>query len=170
MKKFLSFVFIFIIFLSINACIDPCDFEEQVYLGNSIDVVDNSGLKPMSLNGEVVKAKAFGIYVQLDYRSPINPDACLITSNETPTRFEIITINRFNANYIAGSVISTAFTILNTEKSYPVNILNAKIKQHNYLLLNYIPFKDTIQQFIVKSYKDTILTAIDTSRPILIKR
>ncbi len=149
---------------------DPCDFEEQVYLGNSIDVVDNSGVKPMSLKGDVAKAKAFGIYVQLDYESPINPDACLIPSDETPTRFEIITINRYNPNYIAGSDISTAFTILNTDKSYPVNILNAKIKQHNYLLLIYTPFKDTIQQFIVKSYKGTILTAIDTTRPILIKK
>lgn len=124
----------------------------------------------MSLKGDVAKAKAFGIYVQLDYESPINPDACIIPSDETPTRFEVITINRFNANYVGGSDISTAFTILNTDKSYPVNILNAKIKQHNYLLLNYIPFKDTIQQFIVKAFKDTILTAIDTTRPILIQR
>lgn len=169
--KVISVYFLLFVYLCFNySCIDPCDFEHLDYVGSSIDEVDNSGAKPIRLNGNSIKSQSFGIYYQIDFNPLKNPDACVLESNETPKSLKIFTVNKFNYTYPAGAEITNAFKILNAKKSYPVDIINAEIRYNNHLLLYDSPSRDTLQQFIINGYRDNILVSSDTTHSIFIKR
>lgn len=170
MKKHLTLILSIVIYVTISSCIDPCDFEYLEYIGSSIDEVDNSGAKPIRLNGNTIKSKSFGIYYQLDFKTLKNPNACIIESDKTPTSLKIYTVNKFNYIYPAGAEMTNAFKILNSKNAYPVSLINAKIKYNNHLLLYDSPSIDTLQQFVINGYRDGVLISSDTSHSIIIKR
>jgi len=170
MKVFRTHLISLFLLSVVISCSDPCDYERLEYIGNSIDVVDNSGLKPVSLTGNTIKSKVFGIFYQLQFENKKNPDACAEYSSNIPTSLKIYTKNRFNYNLFAGSEITNSFKILNSGTSYPVSLQDAKLKTNNHLFLYLDPSIDTIQQFIINGYNNGLLISSDTTRPILLRR
>lgn len=163
-----KYAFFIAAILSVIAC-EPCRHEEHVYIGNSIDLLDNAGRSPISLKGDEAKAKSLGIYIQFEY-DMVDPDVCIYGTGDIPTTFKVFTIHQFNAFYLANSEMSSAFTLLNSKLKYPVPLTNAILRDINYLLLNVAPTKDTIQQFIINGYRNDLLISSDTTRPIIINR
>lgn len=168
MLNWVSYTFFTVALLLFTAC-EPCRHEEHVYLGNSIDLLDNAGRSPISLKGDEAKAKSLGIYIQFEYNK-VDPDVCIYGTGDIPTSFKVFTIHQFNASYLANSEMSSVFTLLNSKLKYPVPLTNASLRDINYLLLNVAPTIDTIQQFIINGYRNDILISSDTTRPIVINR
>lgn len=162
---------IFIAAILLFAACDPCRYERQIYLGNSIDVLDNSGRSPISFKGDVAEAKSFGIYIQLEFQNKHqDPDVCIYESGDVPRSFKVFTVYNFSPTYLANSEITSAFTLLNSSINYPAPLINASVREINYLLLNTLPTKDTTQQFIIYGYRDFRLVSTDTTRAIVISR
>ncbi len=170
LKKITYLILFFVYTVLVFSCSDPCYDNNQVYVGSSIDLVDNSGLNPISLVGNVSKSQTFGVYYQLVFEPALNSSSCFEANNEIPTSIKIYTINTFNSNFPSGSEITNAFRILNNDKSYPVDIINAKIKSHNHLLLYEEPENDTVHQFIVHSLRNNLIIDVDTTRPIVLTK
>ena len=111
MKVFRTYLISLFLLSVVISCSDPCDYERLEYIGNSIDVVDNSGLKPVSLTGNTIKSKVFGIFYQLQFENKKNPK--LKTNNHLFLYLDpsIDTIQQFIINgYNNGLLISSDTT------------------------------------------------------------
>lgn len=135
----------------------------------NLNVVDNSGNKPIKFSGNSLRAAVYGISYQQEFSS--YTEECYFGPYNIAT-IRIFTKNRFNNTYKAGSEMTTRFKYLPTDASLPVLLTsNTAISQNNYLLLNEIPDKDTIQQFIIYTYdRYNTLLSTDITNPITLIR
>ncbi len=171
MKKFKHLFIVIITYINLTACYyDNCDYEYLDFIDCSIDLVDNSGRSPVSLNDTFISAKSYGIYYQLNFEKNLKPNSCDLYSDNSPNELKIFTINKFDVSHLEGSEVTNSFSILNSDKSYPVSIKGSYLKLTNHLLLNTSPVRDTIHQFIINGYRNNILISSDTTKAIFLKR
>lgn len=170
MKRLFPKIISFIIISNFLACKEDCNIEYLDFKDTSIDLIDNSGKSPVSLKDSFVSAKSFGIYYQLNFEQASRPNSCEIQNGNSPDDLKIFTINKFDVRHPAGSEVTSAFTILNSDNLYPVSVNGASIKPVNLLLLNSSPLRDTIHQFIINGYRNDILISSDTTKAIFLNR
>lgn len=171
MNKIIIRFILFIVLANFTACYkDDCEYELLDFIDCSIDLVDNSGRIPVRLVDSFVSAKSYGIYYQLNFKQSLKPNSCEVLSDNKPEDLKIFTVNKFDFSHPAGSDVSFAFTILNSNNLYPISIKGASLKLNNHLLLNTPPLRDTIHQFIINGYRNDILISSDTTKAIFLKR